>query len=102
MLLRNLLLGVGAVFVLLGVAFSSLFSARPPKPAGVVETRVESRASVLVAAHGIPKGTLLRQEDFKSKDLGPDELLQPGSLVPGQEKDFLGALSRRDFRKASR
>ena len=51
----------------------------------------------MTAAHAIPKGTLLRQDDLKSKDLGPEEHLQPGSVVSGQEKDLLGALSRRDF-----
>ncbi len=51
----------------------------------------------MTAAHAIAKGSLLRQDDLKSKDLGPGEELQPGSIVSGQGKDFLGALSRRDF-----
>jgi pilus assembly protein CpaB len=97
MFLRNVLLAVGAAFVLLGVVVLVAWFGQARKSPGVVETRVEGRASVLVAAQAISTGTLLRQEDFKSKELGPDELLQPGSLVAGQEKEFLGALSRRDF-----
>ena len=51
----------------------------------------------MTAAHAIAKGSLLRQDDLKSRDLAPGEELQPGSIVSGQGKDFLGALSRRDF-----
>lgn len=97
MFIRNILLAVGAVFVLAGIGLMIAWFGQARKPATVVETRVESRAAVLVAANAIPKGKFLRQEDFKSKDLGPGEVLQPGSLVPGQEKDFLNALVRRDF-----
>jgi pilus assembly protein CpaB len=95
--LRYFLLSVGAVFVLAGVTILYLWLGQSSKAPEAAGKPVEIRTSVMMTAHAIPKGTLLRQDDLKSKDLGPDEHLQPGSVVSGQEKDLLGALSRRDF-----
>ncbi len=101
MFLRVILLVVGAACVLLGVVvlFSWYGQARTGATpvAAHVESPADMRGPVLAAAHPIAKGTLLRQEDVVSKDLKPDERLLPGSLAPGQEPDFVGALSRRDF-----
>ena len=100
MFLRAVLLVVGAACVLLGVVF--LFSwFGQVRTAGVpVQTRVEiveARAPVLAAAHAITRGALLKQADFVSKILKTEEHPLPGSLAPGQEQDFVGALARRDF-----
>jgi len=101
MTFRNILLVVGAIFVFAGLGFFiTWFGQMNNHPVGVetpAQHPAENRQAVLVAARAIPKGEFLRQQDFKSKDLGPDEVPQPGSLVPGQEKDFLNALIRRDF-----
>ncbi len=96
-MLRHILLAIGAVFVLGGVTILFIWYGQARKAPEVVGTPTEIRTSVITTAHAIPKGTLLRQDDLKSKVLGPEEHLQPGSVVSGQEKDLLGALSRRDF-----
>jgi pilus assembly protein CpaB len=101
MFLRIVLLVVGAACVLVGVAF--LFSGYGPGRSGraPVETRievpVEARRTVLAAAHAIKKGIPLQKGDVVSKDLKADEHLAPGSLMPGQEQDFIGALSLHGF-----
>jgi pilus assembly protein CpaB len=95
--LRYILLTLGIVFVLVGVVALFAWFSQARKASEVVGAPAEIRTSVMMAGHPIPKGSLLRQEDLKSKDLGPDEHLQPGSVVSGQEKDLVGALSRRDF-----
>ena len=96
MFLRNLLLAVGAAFVLVGVIVLFTWFGQARRSPGVVETTpVESRASVLVAAHAIPKGIPLQPDDFKLKDVAPGEV-QPGNLVHGQENEFLGAVSKRE------
>jgi pilus assembly protein CpaB len=96
-MLRYILLTLGTVFVLGGAAILFMWFGQARRAPEVVGTPTEIRTLVMTAAHAIPKGGLLRQDDLKSKDLGPDEHLQPGSVVSGQEKDLLGALSRRDF-----
>ena len=96
-MLRYILLAIGAVFVLGGVAILFVWSGQVRKAPEAARTPTEIRTSIITVAHAIPKGTLLRQDDLKSKVLGPEEHLQPGSVVSGQEKDLLGALSRRDF-----
>jgi pilus assembly protein CpaB len=103
MFLRIILLVVGAACVLLGVVvLASWYGQRTSQTPVVahVESPADTRAPVLAAAHPILKGTLLRKEDIVSKDLKPDERLLPGSLAPGQEQDFVGALVRRDFAAA--
>ncbi len=108
MLFRTVLLALGAVFVLMGgvVLYAWYAQNRTTRVAGEggVASSVENRASVslLTAARAIPKGTLFRQEDFKTTVLGPKEQLQPGNLAPGEEKDFLGALSRSDYAEGER
>ena len=97
MFVRNILLALGVLCVLGGgiVLFTSTH--RVQKAPDAVQPRVETRVSVVTAAKAIPKGALLREDDLKSKELGPNEHLQPGSIASGQENEFLGALSRRDF-----
>ena len=98
MFLRNVLLAVGAVFVLAGVVLIITWFGQVKKPASVVESRVENQSAILAAARAIPSGTLLRKEDMSWKEVGPGEV-HPGNLLRGQvsETEFLGAISRRNF-----
>lgn len=96
-MLRYILLITGTVCVLAGVAILFAWFGQARKAPESAGTRTQIRTSVMTAAHAIPKGSLLRQDDLKSKDLGPEEHLQPGSVVPGQEKDFLGASNLREL-----
>ena len=100
MFLRAVLLAVGAASVLLGAVLLISWFAQTRTGAAPAEARVETRearAPVLAAAHAIARGTLLRQADFVAKTLKPDDHLPPGSIAPGQEQDFVGAMTRRDF-----
>jgi pilus assembly protein CpaB len=97
MFLRNVLLAVGAVFVLAGVGLMITWFGQVRNPPAAVETRVvapEQQQAALVAAHNIPRGTKLREEDVK--DAAPGEL-HPGSLRRGEEKEFLDKPVRRDI-----
>ena len=97
MLARTILLALGAVFVLMGAIVLYAWFGQVRTNQTAAEAPAEVRVSILAAAHSIAKGTLLRQDDVKPKELAPGELLKPGNLVSGQETDLLGALSRRDF-----
>jgi pilus assembly protein CpaB len=96
-MLRALLLVVGAGFVLIGAVVLFAWFGQLRKGPEVAGAPAEIRTSVMTAAHAIAKGSLLRQDDLKSKLLESGDQLQPGSILSGQEKDFLGSLSRRDF-----
>jgi pilus assembly protein CpaB len=98
MFLRNVLLAIGAVFVLAGIGLMIAWFGQVRNPPAVVETRVESQQAVMAAAAAIPAGTFLHKEDFYWKDVGPGEV-RPGNLQRGQETEFLNAISRRDFAK---
>ncbi len=97
MLLRNLLLVIGALFVLAGVGLLVVFlgqvRSRPPAPQAPAE-----KPEVLLAARPIPAGTLLRKEDVKLNQVEPGEV-RPGELVRSQEEEYLGAVSRREFKE---
>jgi pilus assembly protein CpaB len=98
MFLRNVLLAVGAVFVLAGVGLMIAWFGQVRNTPAMVETRVETQQAVLTATHAIPAGTLLRKEDITWKDVGPGEV-HLGNLLRGQvsETEFLGAISQRDL-----
>jgi pilus assembly protein CpaB len=97
MFLRNLLLAIGAVFVLAGVGLFIAWFGQTRNPTVVVERRVASQPAILAAAREIPAGGLLRKEDIVWKEVGPGAV-GPGNLLRGQvsETEFLGAISRRD------
>ncbi len=101
MFLRIVLLVVGAACVLLGGVFLFSWYGQGRSGRAPVDTRVETPAqthrTVLAAAHALKKGVPLQKGDVVSKDLKADERLAPGSLVPGQEQDFVGALSLHAF-----
>jgi pilus assembly protein CpaB len=100
MFVRNVLLAVGAIFVLAGIGLMIAWFGSPKNAPAMVETPVEIPQAVLVATRAIPAGTLLGPEDFSWKDVGPGQV-HPGNLLRGQvsETEFLGAISRRNFDK---
>lgn len=97
MLLRNILLATGAFAFVLGIALLIAWLRQPSSPSETAQAPIQSQ--VLVAAHTIPTGTLLRPEDMVWKavapaEVGPDMLSH--NLV--NAADFVGAVARRDFR----
>jgi pilus assembly protein CpaB len=97
MFLRNVLLAVGAVFVLAGVGLMIAWFGQLRNPPAVVGTPVVTsppQQQPLVAARKIPRGTTLGEEDFK--DAAPGEI-HPGSLRRGEEKDFFGKPNNREI-----
>ena len=104
MFLRNLLLGLGALFVVAGIALAVIWMqqigsppAGQPEP-GTAEGPPPGSLSVLVAAGTIPSGTLLRPPDFGWKTIKAGEV-RPGNLLQGQitEAALTGSITRRDF-----
>lgn len=97
MLVRNLLLALGVLALIAGIALAAIwFTQSAPRPATEVKTPPPVRQAILVAAQPIRTGTLLRAEDMTSRDTRPTEL-RPGSLMRGQEAEFVGAIARRDL-----
>jgi len=96
MLVRNLLLAIGLLCLLGGVALSVIWFTQMSNP--TVEAPTTVRPAVLVATHPVPAGTLLRPEDITWKEVGPNEI-GAGGLVRGQVSvgDFVGAIARRAF-----
>jgi pilus assembly protein CpaB len=96
MFVRNLLLVVGALCLLGGVALTVVWFNQTATTS--VERTAATQPAVLVATHLIPAGTLLRPEDIGWKEVGTGEI-RPGNLVRGQisESAFVGAITRRDF-----
>jgi pilus assembly protein CpaB len=98
MLARNVLIITGVLTLLAGLAISVLsFRQHQAALEGVPKPEV-AHQSVLVAAHPIGTGSLLRPEDMVWKDMTASEV-PPGSVVHNgaAETDFVGAVSRRDF-----
>jgi pilus assembly protein CpaB len=100
MLVRNLLLALGVLTLVAGLALSSVwFFQRDRSP--VTEARTPPpvvQPAILVAARPIGTGALLRAEDLAWRDVGRNDAIV-GSLMRGQvhESEFLGAVARRDF-----
>jgi pilus assembly protein CpaB len=94
---RRALLGLGAIALLTGIAFSVLWLREPA--AAVTELPAITAQSVLTAARALPTGTLLRADDLRWVQLATAEI-PPGSLArgPATETGMLGAATRRDFR----
>lgn len=98
MFLRNVLLAIGIVFVLAGLALMTAWLRQPKAPPAPAVSPAQTRAEVLAAARPIPAGALLRKDDTKWLETGPGEV-RPGYILRGQaaEADFFGAISRKDF-----
>jgi pilus assembly protein CpaB len=98
MLFRNLLLVLGALFVLAGGALGVIWLRQERVPVQSAEGTAQRRTEILSAAHVIPSGTLLQAADTTWKEIEPSQL-RPGNIVRGQtsEAEFLGAFTTRDF-----
>jgi pilus assembly protein CpaB len=97
MFMRNVLLAIGAVFVLAGVALVVIYFNRVRTPPAPVETAVESRkVAVLVASHAIQRGAEVQPGDIASKEVAAGEI-QPQTRQRGQEAEFVGKFSQRDI-----
>ncbi|HBK04870.1 MAG TPA: Flp pilus assembly protein CpaB [Acetobacteraceae bacterium] len=101
MLVRNLLLALGVLTLLAGLALSAIWLTQRDRGA-VTEAKVPPavQPAILVAARPIHTGMLLRAEDIVWRDVGRNDVTV-GSLMRGQvqESEFLGAVARRDFRQ---
>lgn len=97
MLLRNILLAIGAAAVLAGLLLAALQLKRTPEPVEA-EKPAAVRPAVLAASHELPMGTLLRKGDVAWREVEPGEI-RPGNIVRGQalESEVLGSITRRDF-----
>ncbi len=99
MFARNLLLVLGSLSIVLGLAVGYVsLKQPPPEPVETVVIEKARQTQVLVAAHAISMGTLLQSSDLVWKDVAPGEL-RPGNLARGEveEAEFFGAIARRDF-----
>jgi pilus assembly protein CpaB len=100
MFLRNVLFGLGVLCILGSVAFGYLWFASQGAPADAQREAPPPpvRVAILTAAHPVPAGTLLQQEDVAWKEIVQGEV-QAGNLVRGQiaDSEFLGASARRDL-----
>ena len=99
MLVRNLLLVLGGLAMLAGLALAAVWfsqTSRGPAPEAARPPVVQP--AILVATRPIATGTLLRAEDMAWRDTEPSGI-GPGNLVRGQisDTDLLGAVARRDF-----
>ena len=108
--LRNLLLALGVLALLAGVSLAVLwFTVRPSTTAaptasasaGAGPARTLDK-TILVAAHRIPAGTPLRDEDVEWKTVpaaepGSDEILREPGKEQGSEGKYRGAFTHRDF-----
>jgi len=94
MFVRNILLVVGALCLLGGIALSVIWYSQITAP----PTKVAPPPALLTAKHEIAVGTLLRPDDLEWKDVTPGQV-QAGGLVRGQvaESEFVGAIARRPF-----
>jgi pilus assembly protein CpaB len=97
MLLRNLLLGIGALAIVIGAVIAGMLVIHPPAP-GPTRVGESNRIAVLAAARPIPSGTLLREDDLGWRELDA-KTLPAGGQGRGQvsKAQFVGAVTRRSF-----
>lgn len=97
MLLRNVLIALGAVALVAGVILTTVWLGRTPTPEEMAHKPLPTQG-VLVATRPIPAGTLLRAEDVEWKEVALDTVA-PENIVrkPGAETEFFGAITRREF-----
>lgn len=96
MLVRNLLLAIGSLSLLAGLALSVVWLSQMGSP--TAERQELVRQAILVAARAVPAGALLRPEDIGWKEVAAQSI-RPGNLVRGQvsEAEFTGAIVRREL-----
>lgn len=96
MLVRNVLLAVGVLSLIAGLALSVMWLSRIGT-APIAEA-APPRQAVLVTARPVTAGTLLRREDLRWRETAAGDI-HAGNLLRGQvsEAEFAGAIVRRDF-----
>jgi len=106
--LRNILLVVGVLASVMGVTLAVLwFTQRPSTEATVASVEsagpaqpavIPNGKTILIAAHPIRSGTLLRPEDLASKTV-PGSEVTPDNIAgeAGAESKLTGSLAQRDF-----
>jgi len=96
MLVRNILLAVGVLSLIAGLALSVMWLSRI-SPTSTADAQ-PMRQAILVTARPVTSGTLLRLEDLHWRDSASRDI-HVGNLVRGQvsEMEFAGAIARRDF-----
>ena len=100
MILRNILLGLGMLAMIAGVALGVIWLREPgPQVAEQQEQPPAPRQSILVANRAITTGTLLAASDMRWKEVTANQSLPVDAMVRGQvsESDFVGSVSRRGF-----
>jgi pilus assembly protein CpaB len=103
MILRNILLGLGMLAMVAGVALGVIWLREPePQQAAEQEQAPQPempRQSILVANRAITTGTLLTASDLRWKELAANQSAPVDAIVRGQvpEGDFVGSVSRRGF-----
>jgi pilus assembly protein CpaB len=101
MILRNILLGLGVLAMISGLALAVIWL-REPAPQQTEQAQEQPtapRPSILVANRSITTGMLLTASDMRWKELAANQLVPANAMVRGQivESDFVGAVSRRGF-----
>ena len=97
MLFRRLLLGLGVLALIAGIALAVL-SLRQPRT--IATGPAVPKTQVLTAAKDVPAAALLRSDDIKWAEVPVNEV-PPGALVRtpnGPEPEVLGAATRRAFK----
>lgn len=96
MLVRNILLAIGVLSLIAGLALSVTWLSR----IGSAPTAEAAppRQAVLVTAHPVKAGTLLNRDDLQWRETVAGDI-HAGDLLRGQvsETEFAGAIVRRDF-----
>ena len=95
---RNVLLVIGVIALLAGLTLLALAFGQSSVSKVEKIAAVRATPAILVAAHPLIAGSLLRPEDMAWKEL-PSAEITGGDLVRGtvSETDFVGAVTRRDF-----
>lgn len=96
MLVRNILLAIGVLSLIAGLALSVTWLGRIGT--APTATAAPPRQAVLVTAHPVKAGTLLNRDDLHWRETAAGEI-HAGDLLRGQvsEAEFIGAIVRRDF-----
>ncbi len=101
MILRNILLGLGVLAMLAGLALGVIWLREPgaQQTEQAQEQPTAARPSLLVANRSITTGMLLTAADMRWKELAANQSPPPDAMVRGQvsETDYVGAVSRRGF-----
>jgi pilus assembly protein CpaB len=95
---RNVLLIIGILALTIGVVMSGLWITRPSVRNLTMDDRKAMHEAILVAAHPIAAGLLLRAEDMHWKEVASSDV-SPAYIARGRasDVDYVGAVARRDF-----